>query len=297
MPPTADGKHQRPVLPHPVPGQTDRRRFLARLCTAPWLCTALPLFGGCGRSDQQAVVLTENELIRRERAAIERLKELGCRVEEAEDQWLQTSGILVHLASEHIDGEGRILPEVFREFRNLRRLFLVADATPIRTDGLAQLRDLDNLLLLSTQWTQTDDEGLSQIQGIVSLRLLRLNWSQVTDAGLKYIERLPDLLMLYLTGTHVTDEAAIRIGQLKQLTALQLSHTAVSDSGVRQLRSLSQLTHLGLDETAITDKSIPALKSLTELQYLNVSRTGLTPEGLLELRDALPNCRIVRKDP
>ncbi|MHC4876305.1 MAG: leucine-rich repeat domain-containing protein [Planctomycetota bacterium] len=252
---------------------------------------------GCGASNEDTVVLTENELIKRERAAVERLKELGCKVEEAEDPWLETSGILLSLAPEHIGEDGRILPDIFHEFRNLRRLFLIVDVTPIQTEGLAQLRDLDNLLLLSAQWTQTDDEGISKIQGIVSLRLLRLNWSQVSDKGLRFIERLPDLLMLYLSGTKVTDEAAARIGQLKQLTALQLSHTEVTDFGVRQLASLTDLTHLGLDATEVSDKSIPVLKKLQKLQYLNISETQLSLEGQQELQDALPGCRIVRKEP
>jgi len=270
--------------------RTSRRVFLAGL-------TALvPLASGCGDSSGEAVILTESDLIKRERIAVERLKELGCKVREAEDQWLQTSGILLFLANEHIDEQGRIIAEVFREFRNLRRLFLIVDGTPILQPGLSQLQDLDNLLLLSAQQTATDDEGLSQVQGIVSLRLLRLNWSQVTDDGLKYIDRLPDLLMLYLSGTAITDEAAPKIARLDQLSALQLSHTAITDFSVKQLSSLTNLTHLGLNATEITDDSIPTLKSLTKLQYLNVSETGLSRNGLIELRDALPDCQIVHKD-
>ncbi|MBI1314051.1 hypothetical protein GC176_22375 [bacterium] len=271
-------------------GEFSRRSFLA-------VTSLSVLTAGCWNSSDQAVVLTENELIRRERAAIERLKELGCKVEEAEDQWLQTAGILVYLAAEHIAEDGRILPAVFREFRNLRRLFLIVDTTPIRTEGLSQLRDLDNLLLLSAQWTMIDDDGLSQIQGIVSLRLLRLNWSRVSDKGLRYIERLPDLLMLYLSGTRVTDAAAEQIGKLKQLGALQLSHTKLTDTGVAKLGSLTELTHLGLDATEVSDASIPVLKLLQKLQYLNVSETRLSLEGLQELHEALPECRIVHKAP
>jgi internalin A len=256
----------------------------------------MTLLGGCGGSSGEAVVLTESELVSRERTAIERLKELGCKVQEAEDQWLQTSGILVHLAEEHIDGQGRIAADIFQEFRNLRRLFLIVDMTSIQSAGLAQLRDLDNLLLLSAQRTATDDDGLSQIQGIVSLRLLRLNWSKVSDDGLKYIDRLPDLLMLYLSGTGVTDEAAVRINRLKQLTALQLAHTELTDDGINQLTALTVLTHLGLNATAITDDCIPVLQSMTNLQYLNVSETQLSGDGLLRLGEALPDCRIVQKD-
>ena len=267
-----------------------RRVFLAGLSAF------LPTLGGCVDNARDAVILTESDLIKRERAAIERLKELGCRVEEAEDQWLNTSGILVFLADEHIDEDGRILAEVFREFRNLRNLFLIVDTTPIQKSGLAQLRDLDNLLLLSAQRTATDNEGLSQIQGIVSLRLLRLNWSHVTNDGLKYIDRLPDLLMLYLSGTKITDEAAVLITRLEQLSALQLSHTSITDLSVTRLASLTNLTHLGLNATEITDDCIPALKSLTNLQYLNVSETALSRDGLLELTEGLPDCRIVRKD-
>ena len=270
--------------------QTPRRAFLAGLSSL------VSLLSGCGTSSSEAVILTESELIKRERAAIERLKELGCKVLEAEDQWLQTSGILVHLASEHIDDEGRILAEVFREFRNLRRLFLIVDTTPIQKTGLTQLVDLDNLLLLSAQWTPTDDDGIAQIQGIVSLRLLRLNWSQVSDEGLKYIDRLPDLLMLYLSGTKVTDEGAVRIARLKQLTSLQLSHTPITDFSVKQITSLANLTHLGLDATKITDDCVPSLTSLKNLRYLNVSETALSRDGLIELGEKLPDCQIVQKD-
>lgn len=253
------------------------------------LAAVLP---GCGDENSGPVELTSDQIELRERGAIERLKELGCKVVEVNDPLLGTPGVMVTLFSEHLTTTGVIRTEAMSQFRHLRNLFLVADATQISADGLSQLRSLSNLLLVSAQWTATNNEGLSRIEGIVSLRLLRLNWTPVTDDGLQHIERLPKLAMLYLSGTRVTDKVVPHIRILKSLKALQLSHTGISDDGLLALQGFADLTHLGLDGTTVTDKCVPVLTSFKSLKYLNIADTDLTAEGREQLRAGLPDCTI-----
>lgn len=258
------------------------------------LVVVLGLFGtaGCGKDTNGPLELTADQIELKEREAIEQLKELGCKVAEIDDPLIGTPGILVTIFKEHLTTTGVIRTDVMSQFRYLRNLFLVTDATRISADGLAQLRNLNNILLVSAQWTSTNDKGLASIEGIVSLKLLRLNWSLVTDDGLTHIERLPELAMLYLTGTPVTDKVVPHIKPLKSLKALQLSHTGITDVGLAELKGFADLTHLGLDGTVVTDISIPVIAAFSSLKYLNVSDTDMTDAGLKKLKDALPECRV-----
>lgn len=274
-----------------MPPFTSIRIVVSCAFIATALLTPLVL-SGCGQNKNGPLELTSDQIELKERETIESLKELGCKVSEVDDPIIGTPGILVTIFNEHLTTTGKIRTEVMSQFRYLRNLFLVADATRISADGFDQLRSLNNLLLVSAQWTSTKDKSLAKIEGIVSLKLLRLNWSLVTNDGLLHIERLPELAMLYLTGTAVSDEVVPHIKSLSSMKALQLSHTGITDVGLASLEGFADLTHLGLDGTVVTDKSIPAITSFTSLKYLNVSDTDMTDEGLSELKVALPNCRV-----
>jgi len=263
--------------------------FIAAGLLAPLVLT------GCDQDKNGPLELTSDQIELKERKSIESLKELGCKVSEVDDPIIGTPGILVTIFNEHLTTTGKIQTDVMSKFRYLRNLFLVTDATRISADGFDQLRSLDNLLLVSAQWTSTTDKALAKIEGIVSLKLLRLNWSLVTNDGLLHIERLPELAMLYLTGTAVSDEVASHIKALKSLKALQLSHTGITDSGLASLEGFADLTHLGLDGTVITDKSIPVVTSFNSLKYLNISDSNMTKAGISRLRKALPDCRVESK--
>lgn len=267
-------------------------RSVACLAATSLSVLTMVVVPGCGRDKSGPLDLTNDQIEIRERETVEQLKEFGCKVSEVNDPLIGTPGILVNIFNEHLTTTGMIRDDVMSEFRYIRNLFLVVDTTRISTDGLAQLRSLNNILLVSAQWTPTNDKGLASIEGIVSLRLLRLNWSLVTNDGLKHIERLPKLAMLYLTGTAVTDDAVPYIKELSSLKALQLSHTGISDAGLAALEGFADLTHLGIDGTVVTDTSIPAIVSFKSLKYLNVSDTEMTDEGMKKLRAALPDCRV-----
>ncbi len=248
---------------------------------------------GCD-SSQKAIETGTDALLRAERKAIERLTESGCKVIETEDELVGTNGIMVTLFPEHLKPDGRLEPDILRELRDLRKCFLILDGTPVSKDGFSELRTLNNLLLLSAQFTTMGERELEQIEGIVSLRLLRLSRTKVADAGLRHIERLPELVMLYLSHNAITDEGMEHVVQLRRLKALQLSGTRIGDPSVVRLSELTNLEYLGLDKTKVSDASLSYLERLKKLKYLNLTGTKITHKGLLKLKAALPNCTIVQ---
>jgi hypothetical protein len=59
-----------------------------------------------------------------------------------------------------------------------------------------------------------------------------------------------------------------------------------------ELRSLSNLRKLGLNRLKISDSSMVHLKELKGLTELILEDTNVTVEGIAELQEALPTCRI-----
>jgi hypothetical protein len=52
-----------------------------------------------------------------------------------------------------------------------------------------------------------------------------------------------------------------------------------------------------LDNTDITNAGLEHLKGLPNLRSLNLHKTKVTEEGLRQLREALPKCRITTDAP
>ncbi|MBC8876727.1 MAG: hypothetical protein H8E44_45440 [Planctomycetes bacterium] len=55
---------------------------------------------------------------------------------------------------------------------------------------------------------------------------------------------------------------------------------------------MTDLKALGLARTNVTDAGLEKLKRLTKLTHLDLSATQVTNEGIKELQEALPNCKI-----
>lgn len=265
-----------------------------KLLRGAFLVLVMSTSFGCDNS-KRAIELNEDSILKAERRSIEILTEAGCRVTETDDDLVGTSGILVTLFPEHLTENGNLLPAVLRELRDLRRCFLVLDGTPVSQTGLAELRTLSNLLLLSVQFTKIGEKELQQIEGIVSLRLLRLSRTRVNDDSLRHITRLPELVMLYLSHNEITDQGIEHIVELRRLKALKLSETKIEDPSIVRLSELVDLEYLGLDQTQISDACVPYLARLKKLKYLNLSGTKVTPEGLTKLKTSLPDCFIAQE--
>lgn len=115
------------------------------------------------------------------------------------------------------------------------------------------------------------------------------------EAGLSRLPELSSLGRLYLGGSQVTDKQLVYIGQVADLRELYLEYTQITDDGLAHLTGLSNLQILGLRDPKITDDVIPHLRKLTSLTKLDVTGTEISEKGLDELRQALPQCTILRE--
>jgi hypothetical protein len=97
-----------------------------------------------------------------------------------------------------------------------------------------------------------------------------VHWDGVTDADLLLLANVPELRELYLERSNVTDVGIQQITRLRQLTVLDISSALVTESGLRQLRACPNLRELDLAGTVAGDSVVA------------------------ELKQALPNCQIVR---
>lgn len=97
------------------------------------------------------------------------------------------------------------------------------------------------------------------------------------------------------------DDEARHLKGLTELEHLYL-FSQISDSGLAHLEGLTKLKTLSLNGTQISDSGLAHLEGLTRLEtlYLHGSLFTLddmqvTGEGIQELQQALPNCRVRRQ--
>ncbi|MDA1049384.1 MAG: leucine-rich repeat domain-containing protein [Planctomycetota bacterium] len=131
--------------------------------------------------------------------------------------------------------------------------------------------------------TQVSD--LSTLAELKKLESLRLSYTSVTD--LSPLAELKNLESLHLDGTLVTDLSPL--AALENLSDLDLRRTPVTD--LSPLAKLKNLKELRLNETLVNDLS--PLAGLKNLGSLSLVYTRVSDEQVQELRQALPNCKII----
>jgi len=119
--------------------------------------------------------------------------------------------------------------------------------------------------------------------GFYSDNTMRLPLSDVTP-----LASLTNLEGLRLAGTQVSDLTPI--AKLTNLKELDLATTQISD--VTPLAGLTNLKRLKLFGTRVSD--VTPLAGLTNLEELVLSKTQVSDEQIDKLKQALPNCRIIR---
>jgi hypothetical protein len=139
---------------------------------------------------------------------------------------------------------------------------------------------------LDLQWTRT---GKHQ-----QLQELNLEYTALDDTGLQEIGAFRHLRKLSIgLNKNVTDSGLRAIEELDQLQMLDLCDTPIGDSGVARLVRLHQLRNLNLANTCITDVGLKHIQNLRQLNLLHLEGTKVTAEGIANLREALPNTKIL----
>ena len=91
-------------------------------------------------------------------------------------------------------------------------------------------------------------------------------------------------------------QALTKLGGELRGSTHDLSGTRITDEEVFHIRAVSKhfrVNTVDLSGTAVTDKGLKQLKELDELRELRLSNTQVTDAGVAELKQSLPNCKIV----
>lgn len=125
------------------------------------------------------------------------------------------------------------------------------------------------------------------------LRTLDLSNTDVGASNSQDLSRMKELKCLRLSNTRFDDAAMKGLDGELMLELLDLEQTNVSDDGIAVLVKQPGLRRLNLAQTRVSDACVPLLSQLTRLQELDLRGTGVTEAGVKELRESLPNCRIL----
>ncbi len=114
-----------------------------------------------------------------------------------------------------------------------------------------------------------------------------------TDDGLRSLSGLKGLETLSLISRHAGDSGLASITNASQkLMQLRTVGFEITDDGVSSLKNLSNLRVLELSNSLITNNCIDTLCQLKKLEYLIVQGTQITPDGVKQLQQRLPKCRV-----
>ena len=97
-----------------------------------------------------------------------------------------------------------------------------------------------------------------------------------------------------LSGPRITDSWLPNLKGLTRLITLQFSNTQITDAGMEHLAGLTKLHGLHLEGTKITNEGLKHLMGLKQLEILDLTDTLVTDEGIQKLKQALPDCEILR---
>ncbi len=97
---------------------------------------------------------------------------------------------------------------------------------------------------------------------------------------------------LSLARTRISDASLELIATMPALTRLDLRQTAVGNIGLAHLRGHASLSELVLSRTQVSDAASATLSEMPELKRLWIWDAQLSADGLIALREALPEVHI-----
>lgn len=156
------------------------------------------------------------------------------------------------------------------------------------------LRDLD--LCFSQAPTMVDASLKTIVETFPALEGLGIGSKKVTQDGFHELTKLGALKRLSLNSfPQLTDDWLSTLEDLTNLEAIYLECKLLTDAGLVHLEGLRKLRTLTLTDTQVTDAALASLKKMKQLQRVEFrGTTPFSPDATKELRQALPNCTVVR---
>jgi hypothetical protein len=151
---------------------------------------------------------------------------------------LRMGGKVTYLTATGHEGEPAVvLPETvtdeaLEQMTALERLQPVAVQLPnsrIGNRGLASLRRLPQLRLLSLLGTKVDDEGLACLEAFANLEILNVDGCAISDRGLDHLKRPPRLQIVSLYGTQITPDGVKKLQAARPGLKVRSEYTPAED--------------------------------------------------------------------
>jgi len=97
-----------------------------------------------------------------------------------------------------------------------------------------------------------------------------------------------------LTGSRQFGDADLqRLTGLSELEFLRLHNaTQLTNQALEYLSQIRNLKSLDLTAASVNDAGVPLLEKFTTLELLHLTNSKVTPQGVAQLQQALPDCRI-----
>ncbi len=160
------------------------------------------------------------------------------------------------------------------------------DAIGTTDAGIAQLKDLKNLRILSLAGNDVTDRVFETIGTFPKLEILYLDHLQNIDgSGLANLKRLTRLQKLNLEADpNLRPEYLELLGEFKSLKELYLCETRCNGNVLAKLTTLPNLGELDVRLTDITDKDVPLFSKITSLKRLYLDDTKISTKVFNPLR-------------
>jgi Leucine-rich repeat (LRR) protein len=206
---------------------------------------------------------------------------------------LETSGVRVE---EHdYSALGRLT--------SLEGLFWRADSrNPEHATGDKILKAIAGLKKLQTLYfsgCSPTREGLQLLRTLPSLSTLwNIGISEIADDRERHLGRLTHLKDLHLIGDNIPPGALEQLRGLKSLQELTLYVSETHTGELLPLADLESLRTLYICDLFLEQDSLEHLKTLgTGLQLLTIDADGLNDEEISQIKEQVPNCRVIVPSP
>ena len=170
--------------------------------------------------------------------AVVKLVQLGTVVKRFDVREIQTSGLLIRLKPDHLDGEGRIDSAVLGELSRVIDPAIEFRGPALSDEGLKQLLENVSPIGLDLSGSRVTDRGLKSVAAAKRLRLLDLSFTGITDHGLVLVAKIPELRHLSAMECAVTDQGIMPLAKAVSLREVYLSNTRVTDAGRQRLQKV-----------------------------------------------------------
>jgi hypothetical protein len=203
-------------------------------------------------------------------------------------EWVLSIGgkVRVNAQPREITAAADLPPEAFRV-----TMVWLHENTKVSDAGLAHFKDCKDVMDLNLRGTKTTDAGLAHFKECKNLTNLGLFGTRMSDAGLANFKDCKSLSALNVENTQVGDAGLANLKDCN-LTRVYLGNTKMTDAGLDQFKNYKNLSVLHLQNTKVSDRGLGLLKDCKELKNLDLRGTKVTAAKIIELKKALPNCKI-----